>query len=58
MHKFGIRIPKTVQEAYEINRLTETNFWTKAIEKEMSNVHIAFVKSEGITKEGNSVILT
>ena len=50
-HKFGIRIPKTVAEAYEIDRITGTNFWTKAIEKEMSNVRIAFEKLEGVTEE-------
>ncbi|GFH55427.1 hypothetical protein CTEN210_11903 [Chaetoceros tenuissimus] len=50
-HKFGIRIPKTVKEAYEIDRLTGTNFWMKAIEKEMTNVRIAFEKLEGVTKE-------
>ena len=43
-HKFGIRIPKTVEEALEIDRITGTDFWTKAIEKEMKNVRIAFAK--------------
>ncbi|GFH50498.1 hypothetical protein CTEN210_06974 [Chaetoceros tenuissimus] len=50
-HKFGIRIPKTVREAYEIDRLRGTNFWTKAIEKKMSNVCIAFEKLEGVIEE-------
>ncbi|GFH56846.1 hypothetical protein CTEN210_13322 [Chaetoceros tenuissimus] len=50
-HKFGIRIPKTVAEAYKIDQLTGTDFWTKAIEKEMSNVRIAFERLEGVTRE-------
>ena len=32
-HKFGIRIPKTVDEAYRIDQQTGTDYWTKAIEK-------------------------
>lgn len=48
-HKFGIQIPKTVEEAYEIDRITGTDFWMKAIEKEMANVRVAFEKLEGVT---------
>jgi len=33
-HKFGIETPKSVEEAYEIDRLTGTSHWTRAIEKE------------------------
>ena len=50
-HKFGIRVPKTVKEAYEIDKETGTDFWTKAIEKEMTNVRIAFEKLKGISVE-------
>jgi hypothetical protein len=48
-HKFGIRVPKTVAEAYKIDEQTGTNYWTKAIEKEVKNVRIAFEVIEGIT---------
>ena len=41
-HKFGIRMPKTVQEALQIDRETGTDFWRKAIQKEMKNVRVAF----------------
>ncbi len=34
--KFGIEIPKTVKRVLEIDRETGTNFWGKAIRKEMS----------------------
>ena len=37
-HKFGIQMPKTVVEAYEIDRTTGTNLWTLAIEKEMRKI--------------------
>ena len=50
-HKFGIRIPKTVDEAYRIDRETGTDFWTKAIEKEMKNVRVAFQSLEGVSPE-------
>ena len=50
-HKFGIRIPKTAKDAYDIDRETGTDFWTKAIEREMANVRIAFEKLEGVNEE-------
>ncbi|GAX14347.1 hypothetical protein FisN_UnNu047 [Fistulifera solaris] len=37
-HKFGIRIPKTVQEALQIDKDTGTDFWRRAIEKEMGKI--------------------
>jgi hypothetical protein len=43
-HKFGIRIPKTVEEALELDRTNGNDFWAKAIEKEMSKVRVAFEK--------------
>ena len=33
-HKFGIELPKTVEEALEIDRHTNTTFWGNAIKKE------------------------
>jgi hypothetical protein len=41
-HKFGIQMPKTVQEALAIDREMSTDCWRKAIEKEMKNVEGAF----------------
>jgi hypothetical protein len=41
-HKFGIRLPKSVKEALEIDRETGTTFWYDAICKEMRNVRVAF----------------
>ena len=35
----------------QTNRLTGTDFWTKAIEKEMQNAQIAFENLEGVSKE-------
>jgi hypothetical protein len=40
--KYGIKLPKTVEEAYDIDKQTGTDFWRKAIEKEMKNVFPAF----------------
>ncbi len=52
-HKFGIRVPKTVAEAYEIDRKTGTLHWTRAIEKEMSKIQgmNSFEKVDGLTPE-------
>ena len=48
-HKFRIQVPKTLKEAYDIDRQSETDFWTKAIAKEMTNVRILFEKIDGVT---------
>jgi hypothetical protein len=41
-HKFGLELPRTVKRALEIDRETGTDFWAKAIEKEMKHVRPAF----------------
>jgi hypothetical protein len=41
-HKFGLRLPKSVEEAYEIDRETGTDYWHRAILKEMKNNAVAF----------------
>ena len=50
-HKFGIEIPKSVSEAYRIDRETGTNHWNKAIEKEMRYIRIAFEKINGVDEK-------
>ena len=50
-HKFGIRLPHSVEEAVEIDRITETDFWTKAINKEMTKVKVAWKHHEGHTPD-------
>lgn len=46
-HKFGIELPKTVEQALKIDRDTGTTFWQDAIEKEMKNVLPAFEFNDG-----------
>ena len=41
-HKFGIEIPKSIKRALQIDKETKTDFWRKAIEKEMKNNATAF----------------
>ncbi|KAL7477228.1 LOW QUALITY PROTEIN: hypothetical protein ACHAW6_006987, partial [Cyclotella cf. meneghiniana] len=41
-HKFGIELPKPVDEAYTINKSTGTTFWCDAIELEVKHVWVAF----------------
>ena len=41
-HKFGIRVPKTVQEANRLYQQNGNHLWLDAICKEMKNVRIAF----------------
>jgi len=45
-HKYGIELPKSVQEALEIDRKTGMTFWRDAIEKEMRNIMPAFQFSD------------
>ena len=41
-HKFGVQIPKSVQEAKELDHQNGNNLWWEAICKEMENVRLAF----------------
>jgi hypothetical protein len=41
-HKFGIELPKSVAEALRVDRNTGTDFWRKAVDKEMKNFMPAF----------------
>jgi hypothetical protein len=45
-HKYGVELPQIAAEALAIDRRTGTNFWRDAIEKEMSNVMVAFEFSD------------
>jgi hypothetical protein len=50
-HKYGIRVPRSVKEAYQIDQETGMDFWAQAIAKEMKNNAIAFHFPE----EGESI---
>lgn len=42
-----MRIPKTVKEAFEIDKESKSTYWTDAIEQEMTNNRAAFEEFEG-----------
>ena len=44
-HKYGVHMPKSVKEAYEIDKENGNTLWADAIKKEMANVGIAFSPS-------------
>jgi hypothetical protein len=50
-HKFGIRLPHSVEEALRIDEETGTDFWRKAINKEMSKVKVAWKTHKGNTPD-------
>lgn len=50
-HKFGIRVPKTVEEALRIDAYTGTHFWCDDIKKEMSKVKIAWEVRDDINPD-------
>ena len=47
MHKYGICLPHMIEEVYKIDEDTGTDFWHKALEKEMKNVMPAFEFIDG-----------
>jgi hypothetical protein len=42
MHKFGIRVPKNVEEGYAIDKKNGNTLCADVIAKEMKNVKVAF----------------
>jgi Reverse transcriptase (RNA-dependent DNA polymerase) len=50
-HKYGIRVPKSVEEAFAIDKDNGDNRWAESIQKEMNNVRVAF----NILEEGKEV---
>ncbi|KAG7369925.1 reverse transcriptase RNA-dependent DNA polymerase [Nitzschia inconspicua] len=50
-HKFGIRLPHSVEEALRIDEETRTTFWRDAINKEMSKAKIAWKAKDGATPD-------
>ena len=50
-HKYGIRLPKSVLDAIAIDKETGTDYWQKAIAKEMKKVMVAFEEIEGYTPQ-------
>jgi Reverse transcriptase (RNA-dependent DNA polymerase) len=46
-HKYGIRIPKNIQEAINIDKENGNTLWMDAIKLEMKNVRIAFEEFDG-----------
>ena len=47
-HKYGIKVPRTVKQAYEFDKENGNTFWRDVIKKEMTNVGVAFqIQEEG-----------
>jgi len=41
-HKFGIQVPKSVKEAYELDQTNGNTLWADSLTKEMKDVKVAF----------------
>ena len=50
-HKFGLKVPKRVEDAIRIDKENGNHLWWEAICKEMRNVRAAFEVLEGSEKE-------
>ena len=46
-HKYGVRVPRNVKEAFEIDDENSNTLWTDAIRLEMKNSRIAFEEYDG-----------
>jgi hypothetical protein len=56
-HKFGIKVPKTVQEALAIDEETGTDFWRRAaIVKEMCKVRVASKPRMGLHPSRSALV--
>ena len=40
--KYGVILPRNIQEAYELDKVNGNDFWDKVIKKELGNVLIVF----------------
>ncbi|KAL7537428.1 hypothetical protein ACHAWF_005758, partial [Thalassiosira exigua] len=50
-HKYGIRVPKTPEEALRIDKDTRTEFWEKTMIKEMTKAKVSYELVDGCTPE-------
>jgi len=51
-HKFGIRVPKSIEEAYRIDEENGNSYWADALKKEFSKVSVAWeAYGKGLTPE-------
>ena len=48
-HKYGVRLPKSAHEALAIDRATGTDFWEKAMNKEMGKAKVSYEEVHGCT---------
>ena len=46
LRKYGVRLPKTVEEALWIDKETNTDFWAKALNKEMTKAKVSYEEVE------------
>ena len=50
-HKYGVRVPKTWEEALDLDRQNGNNLWRDAINKEMSKAKVSWKVLDGISPE-------
>ena len=53
--KSGTEVPNSIKRAYDIDEETNTDFWRKAIAKEMLKVKIAYVENKATPEQVRSV---
>ena len=48
-HKYGIQLPHSMEEALELDRESNTDYWAKAIAKENTQVKVSWYAMDGVT---------
>ena len=48
-HKYGVRVPKSVQEALQLDEINGNTLWRDAIKKEMSKAKVSWKTLDGVT---------
>ena len=56
--KYGIKVPKTVAEAYRLDSENKNDLWDKAIKQELNKVIVAFklLQEDENTPVGSNII--
>ena len=54
-HKFGIELPKTVKEAFELDKKNGNTLWANAIAKEMGTSSTLTLQLQLLKKYGQSL---
>lgn len=50
-HKYGIRLPHSAEEALQLDKESGTDYWQRALAREMNNVQVAWKARDDVTPQ-------